>query len=219
MKIACYLPIKMHSTRTPGKNIKPLSDGTPLCKLMFRTLANVNNIDEKYCFCSDEKIKDYLEPGIMFLKRPTSLDTDETQCHDIMRAFMEMVNPDIIVLVHATSPFLKSETIEECVDKVLNDGYDSAFTVERVRDFLWKNGKPMNFDASQAPRTQDLPEIYKETNGCFVIKREIFDKTNRKVGFNPYLKELFFPEIQDVNYPEDFLMTDLIYMNNILNYK
>ena len=77
--------------------------------------------------------------------------------------------------------------------------------------FLWKDGKPMNFDASQAPKTQDLPEIYRETNGCFVIRREVFESTNRKVGFKPFLKELSFPETQDVNYPEDFLITDLIY--------
>ena len=211
MKIAAYVPIKLNSTRTPGKNIKPLSDGTPLCKLLFRSLAKTKSINEKYCFCSDEKIVDYLEPGISFLKRSASLDTNETQCHEIMRSFVETVNPDILVLVHATSPFLKSETIDECVNKVLYEDYDSAFTVERVRDFLWKDGKPMNFDASQAPKTQDLPEIYKETNGCFVIRREVFESTNRKVGFKPFLKELSFPETQDVNYPEDFLITDLIY--------
>jgi spore coat polysaccharide biosynthesis protein SpsF (cytidylyltransferase family) len=41
MKVACYIPIKLNSTRTPGKNIKPLGDGTPLCKLVFKTLAQV----------------------------------------------------------------------------------------------------------------------------------------------------------------------------------
>lgn len=215
MKVAAYIPIKLNSTRTPGKNIKPLSDGTPLCKLIFRTLSSVSNIDEKYCFCSDERIKEYLEGEVKFLQRSTSLDTNETQCHDIMHSFVNMVNPDVIVLTHATSPFLKSETIEECVDKVVSGGFDSAFTVERVRDFLWKDGKPMNFDASKAPRTQDLPEIFKETNGCFAIKREVFEATNRKVGFHPFLKELSFPETQDVNYPEDFLITDLIYTNLI----
>ena len=215
MKVACYLPIKLNSTRTPGKNIKPLSDGTPLCKLMFRTLSQVKKIDERYCFCSDKRIEQYLEPGIQFLQRSVSLDTRDTQCHDIMKAFVEKIDPDVIVLVHATSPFLKAKTIEECIDKVVNEGYDSAFTAERVRDFLWKNGRPMNFDASRAPRTQDLPVIYKETNGCFVIKREVFDSTNRKIGFDPYIKELTFPETQDVNYPEDFLITDLIYTNGL----
>jgi len=213
MKVAAYVPIKLNSTRTPGKNIKPLSDGTPLCRLIFETLAKVRNIDEKYCFCSDEMIKNYLVPGVEFLQRSKELDTNETQCHDIIRSFVEIVDPDIIVLTHATSPFLKSETIEECVDKVVNNGFDSAFTVDRVREFLWKDGKPMNFDASMAPRTQDLPEIFRETNGCFVIKREIFESSNRKVGFNPFLKELQFPETVDVNYPEDFLMADLVYTN------
>ncbi len=211
MKIAAYVPIKLNSTRTPGKNIKPFSDGTPMCKFIFRELSMVDQIDEKYCFCSSEKIKEYLEPGIDFLKRPKKLDTDDTQCHEIMRAFVEMVDPDVIVLVHATSPFIKSTSIQKCLSKVLNEGYDSAFSVERVRDFLWKDGKPMNFDASKAPKTQDLPEIFKETNGCFVIKRSVFENTNRKVGFNPYLYEVDFPQNIDVNYPADFLIANLVY--------
>jgi CMP-N-acetylneuraminic acid synthetase len=215
MKVACYVPVKFNSTRTPGKNIKPLYDGKPLCKLLFETLSKVKNIDEKYCFCSDERIVDYLEPSIEFLRRSEKLDTDQTQCHDLMHAFVEEVNPDVIVLCHVTSPFLKKSTIEECVNKVLYEGYDSAFTAERVRDFLWKDGNALNFNPAEAPRTQDLPEIFKETNGCFVIRREVFDSTNRKVGFRPYIKEISFPETQDVNYPEDFLMTDLIYKNGL----
>ncbi len=215
MKIAAYVPIKLNNTRTPGKNIKPLSDGKPLCNLLFDALSKVSNIDEKYCFCSDESIKDYLTPEIEFLKRDKSLDSNNTQCHEIMRAFVDKINPDIIVLTHVTSPFLRSETLETCINKVVSGEYDSAFTVERVRDFLWKDGKSMNFDASKAPRTQDLPEIYRETNGCFVLKREVFEKTNRKVGFKPYLCELTFPETVDINYPEDFLMADLIYTSKM----
>lgn len=215
MKVAAYIPIKLNNIRTPGKNIRPLSDGTPLCKLMFDTLSRVNNIDEKYCFCSDESIKEYLVSGVDFLKRPTSLDTNETKCHEIIRTFVDLVNPDIIVLTHATSPFLKVGTLEKCVEMVKTGKYDSAFTVARMQEFLWKDGKPINFDASCTPRSQDLPLLYRETNGAFVFTREVFEQTNRRVGFNPYLCEVGFPETTDVNYPEDFVIVDAIYSNGL----
>ncbi|MCM1231758.1 MAG: acylneuraminate cytidylyltransferase family protein [Ruminococcus flavefaciens] len=215
MKIAAYVPIKLNNVRTPGKNIKPLSDGTPLCKLLFRTLALVNNIDEKYCFCSDEAICNYLEPGIDFLKRDKRLDQNEIRCDEIIRAFIDQIAPDIIVLTHVTSPFLSVDTIEQCVKKVKSGEYDSAFTVAPVREFLWKDGKPMNFDAACTPRSQDLPEIYRETNGVFVFTREVFEKTNRRVGVNPYLCPLNFPEIMDVNNPEDFMLVDAVYTNRL----
>jgi CMP-N-acetylneuraminic acid synthetase len=215
MKISAYIPIKLNNVRTPGKNIKQLSDGTPLCKLMFNTLSKARNIDEKYCFCSDESIKEYLVPGVEFIQRPAYLDSNETKCHEIIRAFIDKVNPDIIVLTHATSPFLRTETLEKCVNMVSSGEYDSAFTVSRLQEFIWKDGKPVNFDASCTPRSQDLPLLYRETNGVFVFSREVFEETNRRVGFNPYLCEVGFPETADVNYPEDFVIVDAIYSNGL----
>lgn len=215
MKVSAYIPVKLNNTRTPGKNIKQLSDGTPLCELMFKTLSQVENIDEKYCFCSDENIKKYMVPGMDFLRRDKSLDTNETKCHEIIRSFVDIVNPDIIVLTHVTSPFLSVKTITECVDKVVNEGYDSAFTVAGMQEFLWKDGKPLNFDASSTPRSQDLPIIYRETNGVFVFTREIFEKTNRRVGDKAYMYEVPFIESLDVNYPEDFEIVDALYSKGL----
>ena len=212
MKIAAYVPIKLNNTRLPGKNIKPLTfDGKPLCQLLFETLSKVENIDEKYCFCSNDDINKYITNGIKFLKRDKSLDSNETQCYEIIKSFIDEVNPDIIVLCHATSPFIKKETIEMCVDKVKSGEYDSAFAVCKEQEFLWYNGKPLNFDATCPPRSQDLPEIYKETNGVFVFTKEMFFKTNRRVGLNPFLCKVEFPENIDINYKEDFLLADAYY--------
>ena len=211
MKIAAYIPIKLNNTRVPGKNIKKLSDGTPLCSLVFNTLKGIKGIDEKYCFCSDESIKEYLPDGITFLKRDKSLDTDTTQCSDIIKAFINIVNPDIIVLTHVTSPFVSVKTIELCIEKVASGEYDSAFAATKEQEFLWKDNTPLNFDPSLAPRTQDLPLIYKETNGVFVFTKKVFLETNRRVGLNPFLCEVNYPETIDINYPEDFIFADATY--------
>lgn len=215
MKVAAYIPIKLNNTRTPGKNIKKLSDGTPLCELMFKTLSQVKNIDEKYCFCSDESIQEYLVPGIEFLARKEELDSNETKCHEIIRAFVDIIDPDVVVLTHVTSPFLSVDTISDCVSKVISGEYDSAFTVARMQEFLWKDGKPLNFNPAASPRSQDLPVIYRETNGVFAFTREVFEKTNRRVGMNAYMCELPFMETLDVNYPEDFEIVDALYSKGL----
>lgn len=215
MKVAAYIPIKMNNVRLPGKNTKELLDGTPMCKLLFRTLEKVNNIDEKYCFCSNENITSYLTDGITYLHRSESLDSSDTRCDEIIQSFIEIVNPDIIVLTHATSPFLNSKTIETCVEKVKSGEFDSAFTVAPMQEFIWKDGKPLNFDAAHTPKSQDLPIWHRETNGVFVFTREVFEKTNRRVGITPYLCEINFPENVDVNYPEDFLIVNAVYSSNL----
>ena len=213
MKVVSYIPIKLNNQRTPGKNIKEFDDGTPLCNFMFDTIAKVDGIDEKYCFCSDEIIKEYLPKEIKFLKRSTDLDQNTTQCHEIIKAFLDIVDTDIIVLTHVTCPFVKKETIEKCIEAVKSGKYDSAFSVARVREFMWKNNQPLNFDASCAVKTQDLEPIYKETIGVYVFRKDMFLKTNRKVGLNPYLCEVGDYEDIDIDYPCDFAIANAVWMN------
>ena len=213
MKVAAYIPIKLNNERTPGKNTKAFDDGTPLCDFMFRTLSEVEEIDDIYCFCSDEKIKEYLTGRVQFLEREKRLDLNEAKCQDIVESFLEKVDADIIVLAHVTCPFLKAESIRKCVQMVKSREYDSAFTAGKVQDFLWREGKPLNFDPTRIARTQDLPVIYKESVGCYVFTKDVFLKTGRRIGLNPYVCEVEKLEETDIDYPEDFQIANAIYMN------
>lgn len=64
-KIVSFIPIKLNNQRLPGKNLMIL-EGRPLCDYIFNTICQVNAISEKYVYCSDEKIKDYLPKGLFF---------------------------------------------------------------------------------------------------------------------------------------------------------
>ena len=213
MKVAAYIPVKFNNERCPGKNIKQFDDGTPLCSFIFETASKVKNIDEIYCYCSDDAIKDYLKGRVQFLKRDPKLDLDSARFQDICDSFIEKVDADIIVLTHVTSPFIKAETIEECVEKVKSGEYDSAFAAGRVQEFLWQDSKPLNFTPNSIVRTQDLPLIYKESIGCFAFTREEYLKTKRRIGLRPYVKEISKIEEVDIDYPEDFEIANAIYMN------
>lgn len=130
-----------------------------------------------------------------------------------MDSFLKKVDADIIVLSHVTSPFIKAESISECVKKVKYEGYDSAFSAGRVQDFLWKDSKPLNFNPNSIVRTQDLPLIYKESVGCYVFMKDEYMQTRRRIGINPYIKEVSRLEEMDIDYPEDFEMANAVYMN------
>ena len=133
MKVAAYVPIKLNNERTPGKNIREFDDGRPLCSFMFNALANAQGIDSRYCYCSNEQIIKYLPNEIEFLKRSEKLDTSSTQCHEIISSFIDQVDADIVVLCHATCPFIRVSSIEKCVEMVKSGKYDSAFTAETIK--------------------------------------------------------------------------------------
>lgn len=211
MKTVALIPIKLHSSRLPNKNIKPFFDGTPLMAFIQKTCLASSMIDDVYVYCSDESVRPYVIDGVKFLKRPEYLDSDSINANDIIREFMKSVEADIYVNAHTTSPFARTESINECILRVASGEYDSAFCAEAVRTFMWQNGKPINFDPSHFPRTQDLPLILAETSIAYVFPKETFTKYNRRVGIKPYVHEVSKIEALDIDYPEDFAVADAVY--------
>ena len=215
MKVVAFVPVKLNNERAPGKNTMPFSDGTPLITHFLKTLVQVKEFDEVYVFCSQERIKDYLIPGVRFLKRPEFLDTKEATPNDIISTFMKMVEADVYATCHCTTPFASAEHIASCVRAVTEGEYDSAFTAEKIQRLMWSDGKPLNFDAEHVPRTQDLPVYYNEVSAAYVFPKETFLKLHRRIGLHPYLCEVSGVECIDIDYPKDFQIADAIYMNII----
>ena len=92
----------------------------------------------------------------------------------------------------------------QCIEAVMSGQYDSAFCASKIQDYLWQDGEPMNFDAADIPRSQDLKPIYRETSGIYVFTKEVFEKHRRRIGKKPYIKEVTLKEAVDINNPEDF---------------
>lgn len=211
MKVVAFVPIKLNSERLPNKNIMPFENGYPLVRYIQETLLKVNNIDEIYIYCSDERIKEYMVDGVKYLTRSKHLDDSKTPFNEVLSSFARDVEADYYVLTHATAPFIKAESIEDGVSKVRNKEYDSAVGVNRVYEFLWKDGVPLNYSLNNIPRTQDLPPIYAETCGLYIYPKELIINQNRRIGNNPYFVELSKTESIDINDKDDFVIANAVY--------
>lgn len=210
MRIVAVMPIKLNNERLQGKNIKMLG-GKPLLQHELQTIMDTGLVQDINVFCSDSKIKKYLLKEITYIKRPQYLDSPTTNFTQIMNEFVIIKRADIYVYLHATAPFVKKGTMEECIKAVLSGDYDSSFCAVKIQDFLWKDGNPLNFDACNLPRSQDLDIIFRETSGIYVFRKEVFEKYHRRIGINPYIKEVSFKESIDINTAEDFKLAEKFY--------
>ena len=209
MKVVSFIPIKLNSQRLPHKNILPVA-GHPLCWHICNTLNKVNGLDEVYVYCSDPKVKDYIPVETKFLQRPEWLDGDLVKGFDIYREFIKTVDADVYVLAHTTSPFIKVSSCQNALDHILDGSHDSAFSAERIQTFAWYQGKPINYDLNDVPRTQDMEPIWVETSAFFMFKKEIFTVHNRRIGFNPYIQEVSGIEAVDIDEKKDYDLACLL---------
>lgn len=209
MKTVAFVPIRLNSKRVVGKNLRLLGD-KPLMQYVLNTLTQVKGVDEVYVYCSNEEIKDYLPKGVLFLKRPEYLDRDETLGKEIYNEFTNTIDADIYILAHVTSPFMKVSTFENALDKVKNEGYDSAFSAEKIQTFAWFKGETLNYDRKEIPRTQTIEPVFVETSAFFMFRRDIWKVHGQRIGFNPYMAVVDKVEGIDIDWPEDFNFAEMM---------
>ena len=206
-KLVAFVPIKLNSQRLPGKNLKLLGS-SPLFRYVLETLIQVESIDEVYVFCSDESITELLPDQVKFLKRDETLDSDETLGAEIYDAFIERVDSEYYLLAHATSPFIRPDTITKAATKVLSKRYDSAFTAEEIRNFVWYEGQPLNYSLDSVPRTQDIPPVYIECSAFFLFARAQWREKKSRIGESPYMVLLSGKEAIDIDDQDDFRLAE-----------
>jgi CMP-N-acetylneuraminic acid synthetase len=203
MKIVLFIPIKLNNQRLPGKNIMDLN-GRPVCDYIFNTVSDINTIDEKYVYCSNEDIIPYIPNGINFLKLDNYLDGFQVKGLEIIEYFINDIDADIYVMTHVTQPFTRSSSIKNALNKVINNGYDSAFSAIKIQDYCWYQDKPLNYNMQDFVRTQDIEPIYVETGAFFIFKKEVFTKYHQRIGKNPYIYLMDSFEAIDIDTAEDF---------------
>ena len=209
MVITAIMPIKLKNERCPGKNTRLLGN-RPLLQYELNSLKATELCDSINVFCSDEAVVPFIPQGVNFVRRPKHLDLPTSNFTQIFENFMNRIDSDIYVYAHATAPFITVDTMIECIEVVKSGRYDSAFCAIKLQDYLWQDGEPLNFDAQNIPRTQDLKPIYQETSGIYVFTKEVFIKYRRRIGIKPYIKEVSFKETIDIDNPEDFAVAEVL---------
>lgn len=176
MKITAVIPIRTGSQRVKDKNLRPFAD-TNLMELKIKTLLQVpeltsivvNTNSDLAIDIVNEKYKD-----VKAHRREEYFASSQCSGSDFFRHLGEVTDTDIFVYCPCTSPFVKSETISQCINQYLSSSeYDCLATVSSIKEFLWLNGKPMNYDPLHAPNSQDLPNVVALNFGVTVVKKRI----------------------------------------------
>ena len=217
-KISCFLPCRKGSERVLKKNIKPFASYSfGLVEVKLKQLLQVKSIDEIFLTTNDDEILDYAvglcESRITLHKRSEELSSSQTSTDMLIGHALDLIDEGHILWTHVTSPFLNAGLYEEIINRykqVLSNGYDSLMTTTELYSFLWKNGKPLNYDRTieKWPRTQTLEAIHEVNSGAFLASVDIYKNLNDRVGSNPFLYPLNKLNSHDIDWPEDFIVAE-----------
>lgn len=201
------------SKRVKNKNLKPFA-GSSLLEVKINQLKRIKNLDGIVVNSDDETMLSIAEKmGCEAIKRDAYYCTDEIQPNELYKHLAETFTADIVVITNTTSPLVSDETIYNAIETFKSNlpKYDSLNTGHLVKDFLWLDGKPLNYDENNKPRSQDLPDIVNLNAAINITTKEMMIKNKNYVGKNPYIYIIDEIEGIDVDYPLDFEFAEFMF--------
>ena len=210
MKLTAIIPVRAGSQRVKNKNIKPFAN-TTLLDIKIETLKKVQGIDDIIVSSdSQEMLKIAKEHDVNVHIRDEYFASNEVNNSDFMQNLSTIVDEGHIMYSPCTSPLLSSETITEIVSKYKNNKLRNIVTVTTQKHHMWLNGKPLNYDPSNAPNSQDLPDIYSINYGCCILSKDDLYK-HKNVVVEPTFHITNEIESIDIDTEFDFIIAEFVY--------
>ena len=233
--VIALIPARGGSKRVERKNVRELN-GKPLIAYTIEAALAANNIDRVIVSTDDKEIAEIaLKYGaeVPFI-RPIEISGDNSTEFDFHKhAYDFLVNyenyyADVIVNLYPTTPFRKSTTIDEAVEKFINsETADSLRSVRKCKEHPYKmwtlNGDMLNrFVQSNNPASQTLsyhllPEVYIQNASIYISKTKVLNKYNNTLGESILYFEMDEIESIDINYELDFEFTEYLIAKLKLN--
>lgn len=212
MRVACFIPIKADSERVKGKNLR-LLNGKRLFEYICENVKDAGVFDDVYIDTNSSIVKEFAKKnGFNVIDREPWLAESNANGNDLLvyhsKLFPEY---DYYFQLFATSPFLQSDTIADCVNSLMkSQEYDSIFTATENHGFYWFLGNPINYRPCILPRSQDMNPVYEETTGLYGISKEAIAKYRCRIGAKPYIYPIRKIEATDINTEEDFKLAEYV---------
>ena len=225
MKITAVIPVRKGSQRVKDKNLRPFA-GTSLLDVKIKTLLQVPEIDSIVVNTNSEAAIEFVEEEyagtkVSYHRREEYYASSQCSGSDFFKHLGEVTDTDIFIYAPCTSPFVKPETVSACIKKFLEDNgaHDCVSTVSSVKEFLWLDGKAINYDPLNAPNSQNLPDVVALNFGTTVVKREDLIKNHNIIGKKPDFVITSDIEAVDIDTPLDFYIAEQLFIKTQIEKK
>ncbi len=222
MKKVAMIPLRAGSKSIKNKNKKKML-GRPLFTWVLGE-SYLSNLDEVYVFTDDKDIMDYIKSEYKYtnkirpLQRSEESSTDRATTEFAMQEFVNLIDHDydLLFLLQATSPLTTKENINEVIDKLEKESFDSALTVVENKRFIWDNkGNSTNYDFNNRPRRQDFEGYLVENGAVYGTTKEQFEKTGIRIGGNIGIVKMPEDTLVEIDEPNDWYIVENLLENRL----
>ena len=210
------IPVREGSQRVKNKNIKPFANSS-LLEIKIRQMLRIKEqgyIDEVIVNSDSLPMLELATKlGATPIEREKYYASSEVPINEALHNWASNAPGEYILLCNATSPLITDESIIACIQRFRANlpAYDSLATTNLCKEFLYLDGKALNYDPAHKPRSQDLPNIHILNSALYIISRSLMLTKRDVVGEKPYFFEISALESVDIDTELDFEIAEFLY--------
>lgn len=211
--IKALVAVRSGSTRVLNKNIRPFADKN-LLQIKLEQLHRITELDGIVVNSNDAEMLNLARKlDCETVKRDPYYASNIISMSDVYRNMAQNIDADVIVYANVTNPLLKDGTISKAITTFLEcEGkYDSLNSAHLIKEFLFKDGLPINYDLRNQPRSQDLPDIAALNFAINILRKETMIDNKNVVGIKPKIFLIDEVEATDIDNLIDFEFAEFIY--------
>ncbi|QNJ30628.1 haloacid dehalogenase-like hydrolase family protein [Synechococcus sp. PROS-9-1] len=155
-----------------------------------------------------------LPSSIRYLPRDAYYNGDNVRGRELFASAIEKIaGYDHILITHATSPFVRTDSFQAALDFYLSnlDHYDSLIACRKFDKYAWFEGKTLNYDPYEMIQTNSISPIVVETSGFYFFSASHYLSTGSRVGYRPHFWELSYIESLDIDTESDFKEAERVF--------
>ena len=189
--MTAVIPVRAGSRRLKNKNILPFGDSNLLVH-KIRQLKQVKNLDNIVVSSDSEKMLQMaIDEGVNIHRRELIFADDvSVPFGEVVKNICESIDSCDILWATCTCPLTLPKHYETAIDLYKANvpaKNDSLVAFEILKLFLWDDNGPINYELGlKHVLSQNLPNIYRPTNGIFIAPRSKMIEWKYFHGPNPY---------------------------------
>lgn len=214
MRVLAVIPARGGSKGIPRKNVR-LMNGRPLIAYSLMNAKACTAITDTVVTTDDIEVMAIARMyDTEVIERRAELSADHITLDPVVYdAVCQMEERkgyqyDIVITLQATSPLLKSSTLNQAVESFIGDDKDSYISVVNQAHLSWgKDAQGFFPNYKERLNRQQLPPNYMETGAFFITRRE-FVTENSRLGKNISVYEVDEKESVDIDTANDWIVCE-----------
>lgn len=212
--ISVVIPVREGSSRVKEKIFLPFHEELNLLEWKVDQIKRVQAGDRIFLSSNSDKVRMVANNmGVEFIKRDDYLSTGhDASFSEVITGVVKDLPTEHFAWITVVVPLMKPSEYKSAftsyISNVVNgNSYDSLVSVNLLKEYFWNDNGPLNYKADKNHTiSQDLPNLYRVTNGLYMRAKESTLQEGYFLGPKPFMHRVSKMSGVDIDEIEDYQM-------------